>query len=49
MASMPFHTCITSLPVYLLMDIGCFHSLAIVNRDAVNTGMPVSFPIIVLS
>ena len=41
----------TSLSVHLLMDIkvACLHVLAIVNSAAVNTGVHVSFSILVSS
>ena len=31
--------------IQLLMDIGCFHIIAVVNNAAVNVGLPISFRI----
>ena len=39
----------TSLPVYLSMDIGCFHVLAIVNSAVMNNGIHVFLPVLVSS
>ena len=52
LSNIPLCICATtSLSVHLLMDIkvACLHVLAIVNSAAVNTGVHVSFSILVPS
>ena len=48
MANIPLCVCITaSLSIHLLMNLGCFHVLAVVNSAAVKNGIHVSFSILV--
>ena len=50
LSNIPLYICITSsVSIHLSMDTGCFHDLAIVSSAAMNTGVHVSFWIMVFS